>query len=301
VKVHETGNVNELTIENLGNAEVFVHSGDIVKGGQQDRVLTISLMLPPRSGRLPIAAFCVEQGRWSKRGGEDVRSFATASAMMPSRDAKMAMKAVRPAASHSATGTMLGYAVSSSALPGRDRELAGGRDTVGSRQQEMWRAVQSTQSKIADRLGESVAAPQSATSLQLSLENEKLKTAQEVYVKALQGAGEKDNDVIGYVFAIDGKINSAEIYPSNGLFRKLWGKLLLASATEAIGERKAAGDGPPTVEAVRAFLDSSDRGEVSDKALPVNVRRVSRDADKTLYIETRRTDGAWLHRSYLAK
>src|SRR2546423_13917818 len=51
-KVHETGNVNELQIENLGNDEVFVQSGDIVKGGQQDRVLTVSLILPPKPGRI---------------------------------------------------------------------------------------------------------------------------------------------------------------------------------------------------------------------------------------------------------
>ena len=56
VKVHETGNVNELQIENLGNDEVFVQSGDIVKGGQQDRVLTVSLLLPAKSGRIPIAS-----------------------------------------------------------------------------------------------------------------------------------------------------------------------------------------------------------------------------------------------------
>src|ERR1043165_9876319 len=34
VKVHETGHVNELQIENLGSAEVFVQSGDMVKGGR---------------------------------------------------------------------------------------------------------------------------------------------------------------------------------------------------------------------------------------------------------------------------
>src|SRR5262249_14385730 len=76
VRVSETGSVNELTIENLGDREIFVQSGDIVKGGQQDRVLSVSLVLPPRSGSISIAAFCVEQGRWSKRGNEDARQFA---------------------------------------------------------------------------------------------------------------------------------------------------------------------------------------------------------------------------------
>lgn len=37
VKVHETGDVNALEIENIGGEPVFVQSGDIVKGGQQDR------------------------------------------------------------------------------------------------------------------------------------------------------------------------------------------------------------------------------------------------------------------------
>src|ERR1044072_4712746 len=55
VKVHETGTVSELHTENLGTDEVFIQAGDIVKGGQQDRVLSVRLVLPPTSGRLPIA------------------------------------------------------------------------------------------------------------------------------------------------------------------------------------------------------------------------------------------------------
>src|SRR5215207_8148240 len=78
VQVIETGRVNELQIENTGDEEVFVQAGDIVKGGKQDRVLTVSLVLPPRSGAVPIASFCVEQGRWSARGGEDNARFASA-------------------------------------------------------------------------------------------------------------------------------------------------------------------------------------------------------------------------------
>src|SRR5436309_718169 len=64
VIVHETKDVNELAIENVSkDEEVYVQSGDIVKGGQQDRVLAVDLIVPPRSGKIPIAAFCVESGR----------------------------------------------------------------------------------------------------------------------------------------------------------------------------------------------------------------------------------------------
>src|SRR6266571_4240465 len=68
-KVHETGDVNSLEIENVGDEPIFVQSGDIVKGGQQDRALTASLLLPPRSGRTRVAVFCVEHGRWWPRRG----------------------------------------------------------------------------------------------------------------------------------------------------------------------------------------------------------------------------------------
>ena len=46
VQVIETGRVNELQIENTGGEQVFVQAGDIVKGGKQDRVLTVSFLLP---------------------------------------------------------------------------------------------------------------------------------------------------------------------------------------------------------------------------------------------------------------
>jgi hypothetical protein len=76
VIVHETQDVNELAIENVSDEEVYVQSGDIVKGGQQDRTLAYDLLVPPKSGRLPLAAFCGEQGRWSQRGGESGRTRA---------------------------------------------------------------------------------------------------------------------------------------------------------------------------------------------------------------------------------
>src|ERR1044072_8661430 len=71
VVVHETSDVNELSIENVSaTEEVFVQAGDIVKGGQQDRGLAVDLIVPAKSGQIPISAFCVEHGRWARsRGG----------------------------------------------------------------------------------------------------------------------------------------------------------------------------------------------------------------------------------------
>jgi hypothetical protein len=277
VTVHETGTVSELQIENLGTDEVFIQAGDIVKGGQQDRVLSVSLVLPPKSGRLPIASFCVEQGRWAARGKEDVKTFATASASVPSREAKIAIRA--PAAP----------AAARSAVP-------------ASPQQQVWARVRKVQDGLSANLGAAVRAAASQSSLQLSLENEKLKDAQDAYLKLLLKEGEKADDVVGYVFAIDGKLNSAEVYPSNGLFRKMWPKLLKASITEAIGQKNSgAADPVPTNDAALAFLDQAAKGAASETPLPASVRLETRQAENAFYFETRRADGAFVHRSYLAK
>jgi ARG/rhodanese/phosphatase superfamily protein len=92
VVVHETGDVNNLAIENVSDEDVYVQSGDIVKGGQQDRVLALDLIAPPKSGRIQIASFCVEQGRWSGRGGEAVAAFGSAGKALSSKELKIAAK-----------------------------------------------------------------------------------------------------------------------------------------------------------------------------------------------------------------
>jgi hypothetical protein len=286
VRVIETGSVNQIDIENLGDEEVFVQSGDIVKGGKQDRVLSVSLILPARSGRIPIASFCVERGRWTARGGEDVRNFSSSLAAVPSRETKIAMRAPAP---------------SPVPLPGLPHAGPAAQLDTGNRQQDVWRSVASTQEKLSGNLGAPVASRISGSSLQLSLENEKLREAQEKYVAALAPAGKRDKDIVGYVFAINGKLNSADIYPSNGLFRKMWPKLLAASATEAIGEKDAKSDAPPSLEAVTAFLDAAESGKASEKELPANISLRTRDAPKAFYFETVRKEGAFVHRNYLAK
>jgi hypothetical protein len=292
VQVRETGNVNELEIENLGNDEVFIQSGDIVKGGQQDRTLMVSLVLPPKSGRIPIASFCVEQGRWSARGHEDSKNFSTAAASVPSRELKLAMKAPKP------------EPVAAGPLPDGIRQdrrvITRARDEMSQRQQEVWANVRQTQAKLSDRVGAQVNSPQSASSLQLALENEKLIDAQRAYVNALKTAGEAGDDIVGYVFAVNGKLNSADVYPSNALFRKMWGKLLNASVTEAISQKDQPRADAPSVETVTAFLTDAERGAASEKTLNAGVRLQTRAGEQAYLFETARADG-WVHRNYLAK
>src|ERR1700752_5512862 len=92
VRVYETKEVNELAIRNFSNQDVYVQSGDIVRGGDQDRMISIDFIVPPKSGRMPIAAFCVESGRWSKRGNEENGSFSSSENSVALKDLKLAAK-----------------------------------------------------------------------------------------------------------------------------------------------------------------------------------------------------------------
>jgi hypothetical protein len=285
VEVRETGSVNQLEIENLGNDEVFIQSGDIVKGGRQDRALMVSLVLPPKSGRVPIAAFCVEEGRWSARGQEDVKNFSSAAGQVPSREMKIAMKAPKAAPA-------LG--------PAQDPRRTPYASETSARQSEVWSGVRKMQGRLTDSVGARINSARSPSSLQLALENDNLLALKRAYVDALKAKGEAEDDIIGYVFAVNGKLNSADLYPSNGLFRKMWAKLLNASATEAIVHKDEARGAEPSIEAVTAFLADAERGKATEKPLTAGLKLDSREGDQAYYFETARASG-WVHRNYLAK
>jgi hypothetical protein len=268
VIVHETKDVNELAIENVSRDEdVFVQSGDIVKGGQQDRVLAVDLIVPPRSGRVPIAAFCVEQGRWSKRGSEAASTFETSSERIATKDLKVAAN-------------------------------------ISNSQSEVWDKVEQAQTRISGNIGASVNATVSASSLQLSLENKRLQEMREAYIKKLVKIVEGQRDVRGYAFAINGHVNSADVYASSELFKKLWPKLLRATAVEAIAElQKDERIEPVNADAIRSFLANAEQGRASERGITTRIKLVTRQTDQGVLFETRdlMENEAWIHRSYVKR
>jgi hypothetical protein len=138
----------------------------------------------------------------------------------------------------------------------------------------------------------------------LALENEQVQQTADSYIQALANIADKQKNVIGYVFAINGEINSADIYASNDLFRKLWPKLLKANAIEAIAELKQDQKfEEATAENVDSFLAGADDGSLTEKDLTARVQLVSREDEKNAFYETRdrANKGTWIHRNYIKK
>ena len=161
-------------VRNTGDREVFIQAGGIFKGGKQDRVLTVSMVVPPQSGDIPVGAFCVEQDCWEGRGSEKEREFSASMARLPSKAGRIALYY------RSHRGSDVGAGGSEWTRTGR--RLPAGDDLQG----RVWASVAETQSALSGAVRQSVADERSRSSLQLSLENEAIRSALEGYEKALE-------------------------------------------------------------------------------------------------------------------
>ena len=279
-KVYETEDVNELMVENISpDHDVFIQSGDIVKGGKQDRVLAVSIVIPRMSGRISIEAFCVESDRWEGRGDESRKEFSSSAERIVSKELKVATNGT---ASDSGSGN-------------------GGVDGASrGSQSQVWAEVANAQKNMSANMTVDVTVNSSASSLQLSLENKKLKKATEDFAKQFADMAKGKKDVIGYAFAINGKINSADIYLSHHLFAKLWPKMLKAAVVEAISladKPKAATQ--PTAGDINSFLADADRGIKKERQTIAKSKVVTRASKNEVVYEARDKADLVVHRSYV--
>jgi hypothetical protein len=266
VRVYETREVNELAIRNLSDQDIYVQAGDIVRGGDQDRMISVDFIVPPKSGRMPIEAFCVESGRWNQRGNEAPASFSS-SENSGTNELKLAAKSNKS-------------------------------------QQAVWENVSMVQANLSKNVGGSVNSTLSTSSIELSMEDSKVKATSAAYINALAGLLRDKSDAIGYVLAINGKVNSADIYASHTLFAKLWPKLLKSNAVEAIAElNNGAEHQPVTSEVVQTFFVDSGKPAAAAKEVTQRVRMVTREDDKNIFSETQDRDqkDGWIHRNYIRK
>jgi len=295
VIVHEKRQVNELTVENLSDQDVYLQAGEIVKGGQQDRTLGRDLVLSPHSGEVPIGANCVEHGRWTQRGSESRIEFEASPNALASKDLR--------------------------------------RANYAGDQQQVWASVSKTQAQLAENVPSATggSASPSPTSLELTVEDNAVASAAEGYEKGVAKHLQLYPDVIGFVFAINGMLNSGDVYASGELFAKMYPKLLHAAAVEALAERQPGSDKKvfdvPTAEAVEAMLRAVDmaKGEplnvdaigmeqqINEQArMPLATAEgtgaqrtviVKRQTDEVEMYESRdtQTKAPFLHRAYLTK
>ena len=270
-RLHETGRVGELEIENLTHADLYVQAGDVVKGGWQDRALGLDFIVPHgsrRPQRMRVRTFCVERGRWSRRLNEEpTNSFKSAPCVAASRELKLS---IREAASQTA----------------------------------VWNSVDAAQARLSHSVGCDVRSAASPTSWPLTTEHETVRRRLDGYLHAFHNLLAAQPEAAGFAFAINGRINSADIYASPELFHKLWPKLLQAAALEALTESASAGVtcSTPTAGAVADWLRRARRGRKTRHTVTPRVTLVVREGADQICFETMDTEqpDVCVHRNILA-
>ena len=267
LEVIETSTVSELQASNRSDKYIYINSGDIVRGGKQDRTIAFDIIIPPKAKKVDLASFCVESGRWNQRGKETAASFETSANSLSSRDLKIAAKKSK-------------------------------------NQSKVWSEVEETQSTLDENMSAyfgvtgSVRSPQSASSLELTLEDASLDSLRMINAEKLHMTNSIENDLIGFAYFINGELYGIDIFNNKALFADLQEKLINSAITEAItlysDKEHPAIDDISLNDILRSQMDILEKAELNASTLFITMNQ--HDAPNTHVFQcTDRQENNWLH------
>jgi len=275
VTIEETSTVNELVVHNHSDQFVFIHSGDIVKGGKQDRTLAFDVILPPKTENIALQSFCVESGRWANRGDEDATQFNESTKMLSSKDLKAAAKYEK------------------------DQSI-------------VWANVSEEQNKLNSNVSRingydvQVQDAASATSLQLTLENEELEKAKADMNQLYLSLAEKHPKATGFAYTINGEVYGADLYNNRDLFVSLWDRLIESVIIESIANLQdttySAASKDDVLQFMTAVTNSSEstihkRTESVNSITEINI--TENDSGHVVFSTVDLDENKWIHQNYL--
>ncbi len=273
VKVKETGSVNQLSIDNKSDHYIFIHSGDIVKGGKQDRTIAMDVIIPPNTKDVPLESFCVESGRWTKRKGEVVDEFSGNSKMLSSKELKMAAKYER-----------------------NQRKVW---DNVAKQQNELKSSLSDINGYVTE-----VASEISETSLQLTLESKELEKISTQLEEDLKKLLADHPDAVGYAYAINGELFGVDIYNNRQLFKDLWPKISESIVTEAFSQEQKQSADTLHIQDVQNFMSLQGSRIKGDSRKINSSTQMDVAEDQTGLVEFNTIDKDsknWIHKNYMKK
>ena len=196
------GEVNRLVLINNSDRPLLLLAGEIVTGGKQDRVIGTDRLVPPKSEPVDLSVFCVEPGRWIARSD----NFSSMHGQMAQPSIRMPAMAKKSQAevwdNVRESNRMAAVAAPSAALV-----IAGTTSYAGVMQNG------EVQRKI-----ETVAAP-----------------IDRDYGKLIRQL--KEQNAVGVVVAVNGRLVWADIFASAELLEDYWPKLIRSYAAEAVTGR----------------------------------------------------------------
>jgi hypothetical protein len=227
-QTYSRAEVNRLVLVNNSKRPLILLAGEVVTGGKQDRVVGKDRIVPPESDPVDLSVFCVEPGRW-----------VASSAKFDTHASVMAQPSVRKKA------------------------------MVDADQQKVWDEVNTAKANMASNIrAQAPAAGGTASALReldgttsyaVSIENSAVKQQMDSITAPVQKSYEsvikqlRNQNAVGVVVAVKGKIVWADIFASSALLDKYWPKLLQSYAAEALTASGSSLDA--SMKDARQFLD----------------------------------------------
>jgi hypothetical protein len=230
----DSAQVNQLVLVNSSKRPLILLAGEVVTGGKQDRVVGKDRIVPAESDPIELSVFCVEHGRWVGANGKfDTHESIMAQPSVRKRAMADADQSKVWEAVSSAKATMSARVAAVPASNGHDPggEAIGGTVGMASKDSRFYMHELDSTSSYA-KVIENGAVKQ-----QMQAITEPMQKAYESVIKQL-----RDQNAVGVVVAIKGRVVWADIFASNALLSKYWPKLLESYAAESLSVPGTPGD-----------------------------------------------------------
>jgi hypothetical protein len=215
--------VNSLMVVNKSNKPLYLMPGEIIIGGSQDRTIAKELIIAPDKKPVAIDVFCVEHGRWGSRDRDEYAGYLAEARSGAGQDSSVTIQSPEGATldevvNKANSGTFIG---SVGSLNKQSRLTV----QKGAGQHKVWDEVAKENSKAGVRSTSGAFTGNYG-------ERSAVKRL-EPYIKNLQSPITKTQNVVGVIVAVNGKVESMDVFESSPLFKKLWPKLLKSYALDA--------------------------------------------------------------------
>jgi hypothetical protein len=283
--IHEN-NSQTLWIENRSDSDLFIQSGDIIKGGQQDRMISSDMIVAAHDTNRNLRVYCVEHDRSTKRGTEPIETFSASHELAP-------ISHLRIIAQSDLTMKVLTPHVGGLTAPDPEQaRLFSSLQTLPEfnrpddpAQEAIWHDVGLVQTGLTRSLKDTVTKNESPSSLQLTLESHALGKKQQHTMSELAQALLDDPKATGVVRVLFGEIVAIDNYASHDLFVAMWPKLL-RSATAEVLLTKSNGNPLPKSDDVLNYIDRSKHGASAEEQPNERTRTKLVKTDKTYRFST---------------
>lgn len=258
--------VDRLVVINTSEKPLYLMPGETIVGGSQDRTIGRELVIQPDGKPVPIDVFCVESGRWGMRGEYQTQEFVGNLSLVIGNISAVQEEDLERAAAAANRGEF----IASAGVLTKDARLA---VQSAKNQSKVWEEVarQNAAAGVEIDTGAFTAnytAPDAAARFQPYREN-------------LLAPVEETENVVGVVVAINGEVDSLDIFESTPLFARLWPKLLMSYALDAATRsEESVAHKQCSRRQARAFLAEATSAEIAESETKDGIALVRRAGDR---------------------